>query len=301
MTFYVYLIRCSVNGKGYVGKTYDVSMRWYKHRWVANDGDDKRRGWHSALYGAMRKHGFDAFSVEVLEEYPDEASAFVGETRWIDRLGTFGPGGYNMSRGGEGQTGFNPTAEARAKMARHGSDNGCFGRVWSNEERGRHRELTKKQFADNGHPFTGRTHSAEARAKISAAAMGNKRCLGRKTSPRSPEARAKQSAAIKAKWAEKGGEWYKPGHVISNETRTNMSRGQRASWTPERRAASAERMRARLAAMAPEARAEMIQRGVEKRRATLKVKWAALSPEERIKMTAKAREALLRKRVPCGS
>lgn len=231
--FVVYLIRCTVNGKGYVGKTGRPRFRWYVHKSLAKRCAGTRIG-ESALYRAIRKYGNSNFSFEILEECRDETHAFERERHWIAALGTFGSGGYNMSAGGEGQTGFKHPEASKLKMARHGADNGCYGRVWTDEERARHSELTHKQFAERGHPFAGRAHSPETRAKISAAAKGNKRCLGRKVPPRSQEARDRQSEAIKAKWAEKGGVWYSAEYHVSDETRAKRSASLKAYWAKRR-------------------------------------------------------------------
>lgn len=198
--FVVYVIRNSVNGKCYVGKTGRPRFRWYIHKCHAKRGAGKRVG-ESALYRAIRKHGIESFSFEIIEFGLSEDASFERERAWIVKHGSFGPGGYNMSAGGEGQTGFSHSPESKAKMARHGAENGCFGRVWTEEERAAHRERTLRQFAEKGHPFQGRTHTPETRAKLSAAAKGNKRCVGRKVPPRSQEARDRQAVKMRAFWA----------------------------------------------------------------------------------------------------
>lgn len=253
MRFYVYVIRCGINGKAYVGKTSRPRFRWYMHKCLAKRYAGRREG-ETHLYRAMRKHGVQHFTFEVIETCETEAHAFDRERHWICQLGTFGPRGYNMTDGGEGVSGHQHKPEAKLRMARPGRLNGCYGRVWTTEERAAHALRTKTQFAERGHPFAGRTHSAETRAKLSAAAKGNKRCVGRKVPPRSQDARDRQSAAIKAKWAEKGGRWYNDGHVVSDETRAKQSASQKAAWTPERRAAAAEATRKRMAALTPEQR-----------------------------------------------
>jgi group I intron endonuclease len=58
----VYLVRNSVNGKVYVGKTTkSLKLRWRSHRYAA------RRGSQLALHVAIREHGESAFRIEELD------------------------------------------------------------------------------------------------------------------------------------------------------------------------------------------------------------------------------------------
>src|SRR6266404_2350216 len=110
--FCVYVIRNQVDGKGYVGKTFDPESRWYRHKRLAATGAD------TYLYRAMRKHGADSFTFAVVESCgANEALAFEREQYWVKALFTRAPVGYNMSDGGEGQTGFKHSEESKPKMA----------------------------------------------------------------------------------------------------------------------------------------------------------------------------------------
>ncbi len=229
--FVVYVIRCSVNGKAYVGKTGRPRHRWYVHKCLAKTQEGTRLG-ESALYRAIRKHGVQNFSFEILERCRDEAHAFERERHWIAELKTFGPAGYNMSAGGEGQSGFRHREESKLLMANRGEANGCFGRVWTDEERARHAKLTRAQFKEFGHPFLGRKHSAESRAKMSAAAMGHKRCVGRKYSPETI-AKMRESHRGRPAW-NKG---LKTG-PLSDETKAKKSAKMREYWARRRAAKS---------------------------------------------------------------
>ena len=64
--FSVYLLTCAVNGKTYVGITKgSVERRVQKHR------SDARKGAGWVLHAAMRKHGVDSFTAEILAVVPD--------------------------------------------------------------------------------------------------------------------------------------------------------------------------------------------------------------------------------------
>lgn len=110
------------------------------------------------------------FHISFIARNIDEQSAFIVEMETIDKYRSSGVNLANMTDGGEGISGFRHTDEARAKMS-------------------------AKRKA--------RITSAETRAKMSAALIGNKRRLG---IPHSAETKAKYKL-----------------RVVSDETRRKMS------------------------------------------------------------------------------
>lgn len=94
---YLYVITNKVNGKKYVGKTYDsVSNRWRDH--LKKSKSELNR----PLYRAIAKYGSDSFVVETIAEYP-ENDLEAQEELLIAKLGTFGKNGYNATKGGDGR------------------------------------------------------------------------------------------------------------------------------------------------------------------------------------------------------
>jgi len=142
----VYLITNLLDGKKYVGKTEKtVQARWADHR--GNARNPKKQEY---LYRAIRKHGAENFSVEILAEATtvDELNSL--ECRFIAELGTLAPNGYNMTHGGEGVAG---TDEVRQKIREK-----ALGRPTS---------VLQKKVASQTHK--GKVTSAETRNKMSAA------------------------------------------------------------------------------------------------------------------------------------
>jgi len=92
----IYVITNAVNGKRYVGQTTAQSplARWKDHLKLA------RNGTKSALYAAIRKHGSEHFSFEVVCGLQDKLSLDAAEDSWIQSLGTLTPRGYNLRSGG---------------------------------------------------------------------------------------------------------------------------------------------------------------------------------------------------------
>lgn len=215
MPFCVYLLTNTVNGKRYVGKASDPSARWAKHLHNVNQGHD------TALYRAVRKHGAKAFVRDVLQECASEAEAFEREVFWIETLGSFGTGGYNMTAGGEGPAGLVHSEESKALMVHRGASNGMHGQTHSPEARAKISAAAKAQPR-----VFGRKHTDKSRAKMSSAAMGHKRCVGRKYSD---ETREKMSKSHR-------------GHVPWNKGKSGAQ-----VWTEEQKQARAELTRSQWA------------------------------------------------------
>jgi len=211
MPFCVYLLTNTVNGKVYVGKASDLDSRWQKHLYNASEGHD------TALYRAVRKYGGSAFTRRVLDACDTEDEAFAREIHWIATLAGFGPGGYNMTAGGEGPSGWKHAEESKALMVHHGASNGMHGQTHTPEAREKIAAAAKAQPR-----VLGRKHTDEAKVKIAAAAKGNKRCAGRECSD---ETREKMSASHR-------------GHVPWNKGKAGAQ-----VWTEEQKIAQAERVR----------------------------------------------------------
>lgn len=88
------------NGKKYIGiSVKTAASRWAKH---CEHAAGKRPG---ALYAAIRKYGAESFVVAMMLVADDWDYLCDMERRAIAAFGTFAPGGYNMTYGGEGTVG----------------------------------------------------------------------------------------------------------------------------------------------------------------------------------------------------
>ena len=143
----------------------------------------------------------------LVQEFPDEASAFEGEKLLIAMYGRIDLGTgclRNLTDGGDGSSGYKQTPEAIAKMAasKTGKKLPPFTKEHKDKiaeaSRGHHRNIgshrtiemrRKMSMAQKGlHKKGGWHHSAEARRKISAKNIGYRHSL---------EARAKMSSSKK--------------------------------------------------------------------------------------------------------
>lgn len=166
--YVLYRITCSVNDKVYIGYTAKTAYaRFMMHlrnaRW-------KKK---SALYDAIRAYGNEAFHVEWLRTVPNHADACAAEIMLIESHRSMLPGGYNMTRGGDGVP--VPREVHIAAGAR---------------KRGRYTEK-QRQYADSQ---VGRKQTPEHVENRRKTAIGSKR---------SSETRRRMSEAQKKRWATK--------------------------------------------------------------------------------------------------
>lgn len=104
----IYRVINKINGKSYIGKTEKTL--------------EKRREWHFAsvkqnskfaFHRALAKYGSDSFDWLIIDTANNLHDLNAKEQRYIKLYESFGPTGYNMTAGGEGQTGWNPSNETR--------------------------------------------------------------------------------------------------------------------------------------------------------------------------------------------
>lgn len=92
---YIYVIRCLLDEKLYVGQTVQQPERRFALHW-----NQARRGHGHYLHRAMRAHGEEQFECHIIEQCSDE-QADDREKYWIGELGTLDPArGYNLESGG---------------------------------------------------------------------------------------------------------------------------------------------------------------------------------------------------------
>ena len=92
---YIYQITNHVNGKIYIGKTYNtIERRFQEH----NSERFRLECQDRPLYRAMNKYGIENFSISLLEETQNPEDQ---EKYWIEKLQSF-KYGYNATLGGDG-------------------------------------------------------------------------------------------------------------------------------------------------------------------------------------------------------
>lgn len=107
----IYKITNTVNGKAYVGQTSATLHR----RWTEHKADARNRKAHPYLHHAMLKHGYDNFTIEVIDQADTREQLDAKEVEWIAKLRTTeSRHGYNCTTGG-GACFHGPSSRARLK------------------------------------------------------------------------------------------------------------------------------------------------------------------------------------------
>ena len=241
---FIYLLTNLVNSKYYVGQTRakTAHKRFLVHASQARQGNDMR------IHAAMRKHGVDAFTLDLLAEAQSLAQLDLLEQLWIACLNSqdFNVG-YNASPGGNARS-KESIEKGRLKLL--GSGNPNYGKHWPED-------IRQRMSAGRRGKSLGHTVSDETRAKQSARALarpnlveiGRKMGLMRIGKINSQESNTKRSNTLTGKYA--GANSWMLGRTLPEETKeklraASLANGSRPpSWrgrkhTPE----SIEKMRA---------------------------------------------------------
>lgn len=97
---FIYCLTNKVNSKKYIGRTNDIKRRMSQHK-VDSFNRNCPNKYDTPLAAAIRKYGWENFTVEVLEQHPDLQVINQKEISWIKKLNTYLGEGYNASSGGE--------------------------------------------------------------------------------------------------------------------------------------------------------------------------------------------------------
>lgn len=185
--FIVYRIYHIDTGKSYIGITGNYKQRMYSHFGLYNKGK-------SYLCNAIKKHGKDQFSHEIIFECDSWEELCKEEIEYIKIFNTKKPNGYNLTDGGDGAVGFKIPLETRKKMSKaaigkivsdgtrkkqsinnSGINNPFYGKEHTKKSKLKISYANKGKLSGKNNPFYGKTHPPEIIKKISDANKGSKR------------------------------------------------------------------------------------------------------------------------------
>jgi len=133
---FVYSIKCKLEPfKEYIGQTTqdDFQIRLNGHISDVNNGRKRH------LYNAIRLHGWDQFTIEILHSFPREADWQERldelEIQEISQRGTLAPGGYNNETGGNKNKVLHEDTKALMSSVRSGDRHAMFGKHHDEEAR----------------------------------------------------------------------------------------------------------------------------------------------------------------------
>ena len=145
----IYRLTNTVTGRIYIGKTIDFKNRMKSHK-------NHKNGTY--LSNSIRKHGWDKFKIEILiQDVPEEDLSNL-EISYIEVENTMSPNGYNLTKGGEGVSGYKHTEETRRNMTqtmiKRQSNRKQFGSICYRKDQNYWRVLTPYPQRDIGRYFT---------------------------------------------------------------------------------------------------------------------------------------------------
>lgn len=143
----IYAITNKINGKVYIGSSLSIKDRWRQHvcdlRWNEHHSRALQRAWN--------KYGADAFHFAIVELVTDPATLFDRESHYITLYRSAdGKNGYNSLVQGGSARGYKHTDEARRRMSEA------------------QKKIPIEVRLTYCRSFTGRQHTAETKAKMSA-------------------------------------------------------------------------------------------------------------------------------------
>jgi group I intron endonuclease len=207
----IYLIRNILNSKGYVGQTIrSVSYRFNQHKYETKTGCDR------AIHRAMRKWGFENFTVEQVVSC-DPLLLDDLEKHYIKFYNTYAPvgHGYNLTEGGGNGRDDNGerilSVDGRTKLSEvHKGNSYAKGHKVSDEARAamsagqrnrKHHSPSAEERERVSAKLKGHPVSSETRAKLSKANKGKKRddLKGKIRGPMTEETKEKIAAILRGK------------------------------------------------------------------------------------------------------
>jgi len=102
----IYLLTCIITGLVYVGQSIEYKKRMKTH-------EDSGKNPKFYLGYAIRKYGWENFTKDTLIDDVPEEDLDNLEINYIAFYNSFGPGGYNLTKGGGGVSGYKFTNEQR--------------------------------------------------------------------------------------------------------------------------------------------------------------------------------------------
>jgi group I intron endonuclease len=214
---HIYKITNLINNKCYYGQTRQPpKRRWSQHKQSA------KKGGKMVLYAAMRKHGIENFTFEIICECDTLEEMNRKEIEYISENNTLCPGGYNAAHGGDN---YEKTEETRRKIS-EGNKNRIVTQEWRNNISKAHlgRKNTEETIEKMKKAQKGRIIKEETKEKLREINLGKKQ---------SPETIAKKSAARKdVPWSEKKRQSM-VGRKNTEETKKKMSEAQKGKVISE--------------------------------------------------------------------
>lgn len=147
----------NLSGKFYIGSSINLSNRlrlYYNYDYIS----DSSKG-NSIIHQALINYGYSNFTLEIME-YCDADKVIELEQHYFNTLNPE----YNILKTAGNSLGFKHSEDTKLKISAT-----KLGSSHTEETKLRFKEVRKGTNAKNNNPFFGKCHTAESKAKISAA------------------------------------------------------------------------------------------------------------------------------------
>jgi len=153
----IYGLRNRINGKWYIGQSWDIHWRWRQYKLFRCKRQPK-------IYNALIKYGFDGFEKIIIEHCIENQSVLdETETYWIKHYNSV-DSGYNLTYGGHSSThGVKMSEETKQKIRltkigkpswNKGKPSPNKGVPWSEKVRNAHKSIKRKPQSNKGVPWS---------------------------------------------------------------------------------------------------------------------------------------------------
>ena len=162
---YVYKITNTINNKAYIGISIHEPEKSRIQKHLSGKGN-------RIIANAVKKHGKDAFTYEILEANVFDVSLPKLEIFYIAHYNTVAPNGYNLTYGGDGASHLEQT-RCKISESKRGKPRSAETRLkLSKANKGKkHSEDTRRKISEGN---KGKQVSAETRFKLSKINKGKK-------------------------------------------------------------------------------------------------------------------------------
>lgn len=117
---YVYIFQNIINLKIYIGITNDLKYRYSQH--ITHSKKPHiyiPKNHYQYIHRALHKHGKENFSFQILETFATREEVLEAEKFWIEYFRSWDKNyGYNLTRGGEGISGYKHSEEHKKKISK---------------------------------------------------------------------------------------------------------------------------------------------------------------------------------------
>lgn len=159
--YYVYCVENKINGQLYIGKSSNPRYRWSVHKTIAKGGPQIYKDRYHYFHKGLSKYGSENFILFILEAFSNEEEATQSEIYWIAYLKSQNIKLYNITKGGDGVSGLKHTEKSKNLMRQNhvyksGSEHHMFGKTHTIEARNKISKAHTGKYVGNNNPMFGK-------------------------------------------------------------------------------------------------------------------------------------------------